>query len=110
MRAGRLNKRVTFQRAVFDDDGGGGGAATWTPLVTVWGSFSPERGRERLEAGRVSSALGGVLTVRSASETLVITTADRARIDDVPYQIRSISNPDQRNRNLEMVVESGVAS
>ena len=110
MRAGRLNKRVTFQRLARDDDGGGGGAKAWVPLLTVWGSYAPERGRERLEAGRVSSAIGGVLTVRSSTQTRAVTSADRVLIDEVPHQIRSAANPDQRSRSIEMIVESGVAS
>jgi SPP1 family predicted phage head-tail adaptor len=110
MRAGNLNKRVVFESAQSSDDAGGGNVVTWTNFATVWGGFSPERGRERLEAGRVEGASMGVLRVRSSSQTRQITTAYRVKIDGVPYNIRSIENPDQRNRGLEMLVEKGVAT
>lgn len=110
MRAGRLNKRVVFQTASSSADGGGGGAKTWSDSLTVWGGFVPERGRERLEAGRVNAADAGVLSVRSSTASRAITTAYRVKIDGVPYNIRGISNPDQHNKELQMVVERGVAT
>ena len=109
-RAGALNKRVTFQVESVTDDGGGGGALSWTDVVTVWGGFQPERGRERLQAGRLESAVAGVLRVRSSSATRALTAAHRVLIDGLAYQIRSITNPDQRNAYLEMTVERGVAT
>lgn len=110
MRAGQLNKRVTFQTATETSDGGGGGSTSWGGNVTVWGQFRPERGRERLEAGRLESAEAGVLTVRSSEATRAITSAYRVLIDSIPFNIRAVSNPDQRNKAIEMVVEKGVAT
>lgn len=109
MSAGQRNKRVTFQRKDKVPDGGGGFAPGWAKLITVSARFKPERGRERVETGRVSAELTGVLTVRSSKNTRQITTADRVLIRGVPYQIRSIDNPDQRDRDLEMTVERGAA-
>lgn len=110
MRAGSLNKRVTFERRRAIDDGGGGGGIVWEAFLTVWGGLRPERGRERLEAGRLEAVVAGVLQVRSSSDARGVTEADRVVIDNVPHQIRAIVNPDQRNRMLEMTVERGVAS
>lgn len=110
MRAGTLNKRVVFEVQQRAGDGGGGGIVTWTEFVTVWGGYSPQRGRERLEAGRLEGASSGVLRVRSSPDTRQVTTAYRVKIDDIPFNIRSIANPDQRNREIEMLVEMGVAT
>lgn len=110
MPAGRLRKRVTFQEAVQAADGGGGGATTWRNIVTVWGGLQEDRGRERVEAGRLESAMAGILTVRSSSDTREISAANRVLIDGAPYQVRTIGNPDQRNKFLELIVERGVAT
>jgi SPP1 family predicted phage head-tail adaptor len=108
-RAGKLRKLVTFQIETRVSDGGGGYSETWAGDITTYGGLTIERGAERLEAGRLEAALGGVLEVRASSETLVITEAYSVLIDGVRYQIRSIANPDQRGERLEMVVEKGVA-
>lgn len=110
MAAGPLRDRVTFQRATRTPDGAGGAALAWTDEVTVWGGFRPQRGRETLEVGRLESAVAGVLTVRSSPDTREITAADRVQIDGESYQIRTITNPDRRNKMLEFVVERGVAT
>lgn len=108
MPAGSLNKRVAFQQRIDAPDGGGGKTSSWQTVLTVWGGFRPQRGRERLEAGRLSSAVAGVLTVRSSNDTRQITEVHRVMIDNVPYQVQAIINPDQRYKYLEMTVERGV--
>lgn len=109
--AGQLNKRVTFQSATVVEDAGGGGAETWGGDITVAGGFRPERGRERIEAGRVEAALAGVLKVRSSAATRAIDAeTHRVLIDGEPYNITSVSNPDQRNAYLEMTVEAGTGA
>jgi len=108
MRGGLLRKRVTFERRVRTSDSGGGGAITWSTLATVWGGYTPERGIERLDAGRLQGETMGILRVRSSDTVDAITVADRVLIDSVSHQIRSITQPDQRGKALEMVVERGV--
>jgi SPP1 family predicted phage head-tail adaptor len=110
MTAGRLNKRVTFQQQVRTPDGGGGAALTWGNDIEVWGGFAPERGQERLEAGRLEAALAGVLKVRYSSEIAAVDASWSVTIDGERHQIRSISNPDQKTRIVEMTVERGVAN
>lgn len=112
IKAGKLNKRVTFQREQLAPDGIGGNALTWSPIAGLAGipcRFIPERGRERLEAGRIEAAAAGILVVRSSEGTRGLTEKDRAVFDGVPHNIKSITNPDQRGRDLELVVERGVA-
>lgn len=110
MPAGRLNKRVRFERARRSADTAGGAERSWAHLVTVWGGLQVERGRERVEAGRVESALAGTLTIRVSTAALEILTSDRAVIDGVPWNIRSIANEDQHRKYLTLVVERGVAT
>lgn len=110
MGAGALRDRVSFQEEQNVSDGAGGNVTTWPTQFTVWGGFRPERGAERLQAGRLEGAVAGTLRVRSSSDTRTVTTEWRVEIDGIAYQIRSITNPDRRNRFLEMTVESGVAT
>jgi SPP1 family predicted phage head-tail adaptor len=107
--AGRLNKRVTFQREVRIPDGGGGADRVWSDYFSCDGAYSPERGREKIEAGRLESSSAGILVVRSSSETRIVDEAYRVIIDGIAHQIRAIGNPDQHDRFLEFVVERGVA-
>ena len=110
MGIGQFNNRVTFESRTVADDGAGGGSVSWTTALVVWGYLAPERGRETLAAGRLQSATMGVLRIRSSAAALLIDPSYRVTIDGAAYQIRTITNPDQRNRFLEMVVEKGVAT
>lgn len=110
MRAGGLNKRVTFQTPNEFSDGAGGYEVTWAGDVTVWGGYSPERGRERVAGGRIEAPESGVLRVRFSSTVSGFGAKNRVLIDGKPYNIRSVSNPDQRSKVLEFVVEAGVAT
>lgn len=107
--AGLLRSRVTFARRDVVDDGGGGGTVNWTPMLSTRGYLRPERGREALAAGRPESSSMAVLQIRSSLAARAIDASYRVSVDDVPYNVRSIINPDQRNRFLELLVERGVA-
>lgn len=108
MGAGQLRKRVYFARPKRTADGGGGASITWVPAVTVWGALTLERGREAIAAGRLESASVGTLRIRSSAEARGIDASYKATIDDVDYQVRSITE-DPKRKWLEFVVERGVA-
>lgn len=110
MPAGRLNKRVRFERARRSADAAGGADRSWEHLLTVWGGLRLDRGRERVEAGRVESATAGTLTIRVSRSAETLMTSDRVMIDGAPWNIRSITNEDQHRKFLTMVVERGVAT
>lgn len=108
--AGLLRDRLRFERVNRVSDDGGGSSIDWRPidgLAAIRGGFFPERSRERLEAGRLQSAVAGTLKVRSSDATRQVTAADRVIINDVPYDIHAITNPDRRGKYLEMTVERG---
>lgn len=106
MLAGLLNKRARFERLERVPSGAGGYSEQWVEHATVWAQFSPERGRERVQQGRIASAFAGVLRIRSSVTARAITQAHRVVLDGVTYNIRSIANPDQRGDMLEMVIET----
>lgn len=109
MGAGRLRDRAAFQRELLEEDiFGNETRGNWGPLVTVWAQFTPERSWERIEGGRLEAAVAGTLRLRSTPQTRDVTEADRVVVDEVLYNIRGITNPDRRNRWLEITVERGV--
>lgn len=105
-----MRARVVFERSTTAPDGAGGQSLIWSELYACRGKFTPERGRERLAAGRLEASLAGVLRVRGSIAARGLTEEDRVLVDEVVYQIRSIANPDQRNRYLEMSVERGTGT
>ena len=110
MAAGGMRTRVTFQEAIETKDGAGGQSIAWGGDKYVWGKFSPERGSERFTVDRLQASVGGVLKVRASSYLSTVSEAWRVMIKGEPYSISSITNPDQRDRFLEIVVDRGVAS
>lgn len=109
MAAGPLRDRIAFKQKVETADGQGGYSAAWVTQFTVWGSFRPMRGREQMEAGRLESSVEGVMRVRSSPTTRQIEADWIAVLDSVDYNIRWVSNPDRRDRFLEIAVQRGVA-
>ncbi|MCV6576271.1 MAG: phage head closure protein [Cohaesibacter sp.] len=107
MQAGKLNKRVTFQEPSHSTDAGGGMIENWGNDLKVWGGFRPDRGSEAEQNGRIEASVGGLLRVRCFSKTRLIGEDWRVQIDGEIYSIESITNPDQRWRELHMVVTRG---
>lgn len=110
MRAGRLRDRVSFQAEQPASDGAGGNTVSWAAQFTVWGGVAEDRGRERVEGGRLAAPFVAVLTVRSSADTRRVTPDWRCVIKGEVWNIRSVGNPDRRSKALEMVIERGVAT
>lgn len=110
MPAGRLRNRVTFQRATQTPDGGGGYSIAWGTDLQLWADFRPERGAERIEAGRVTAPLSGTLRIRWSPTATLIHAGDRVTIEGETWNIRSIADETMRRQYLTMTVESGVAT
>ena len=109
MRGGMLRERVAFQALDATGDGHGNpSSGDFTTFLTVSCHLRETRGRERVDGGALQSPMSGVLTVRSSTLTRAVTEANRAVVNSVNWNIRSIANPDMRGKWLEMVVERGV--
>jgi head-tail adaptor len=114
--AGQRDNRIRFERRVPGADDGYGNTLpdAWTSLLEAWAGFRPKFGREQLEAGRLESTMQGTLTVLAWPATRAVTAADRVVFVAGAYagktcQIRSIV-PTPDNREIEMVLEEGVAT
>jgi SPP1 family predicted phage head-tail adaptor len=98
-------KRATFQALTTTPDGAGGATSVWTGF-TVWAQFKPDRAREKIQQGRIADNQSGVLTIRSSATTRVIDDTYRVVLDGVNYNVKSNSNPDQRNDVIELLIET----
>lgn len=114
MTAGQLRDRVSIQAPAQVGDGGGGVVEGWENVIgleAVRGYFRPERGAEKLAAGRLEDGNAGVLRLRSSAASRGITARHRAVINGVVHAIVSPPvNIDRRNRYVEMTVRQGSGS
>lgn len=114
--SGFYNRRVTIKRRTPETSAAGDisyAFVTVAGLSRIPAKYRPERGWERMESGRLEDAEMGTLMIRSTSLAREITAADIVVFHgperDEEYSIKYISNPDQRNRELNIQVERGTA-
>lgn len=107
MQAGKLRKRITIAQESRTADGRGGYALGWATVCTVSGEVADLSARERLAAQQLESDIATAITIRYRTG---ITSAMRATVDSVSYQIRGVRDPDGRKRMLILDCERGVAT
>lgn len=106
--AGRLDRRVTFQKRTVASDGYGGERSTWADQFTVWGGFVHLRGGETVLAERLEGVHPAVIRVRRSTDTATVTTDWRVKdANDVVYAIRDVA-PVERS-HIDFLVASGTA-
>ena len=110
--AGSRSERVTFQRREEVDDGLGNTDGAWVDQFDEAARLQPRTGSEPVIAARLTKIQPYTLTVRSSLRTRQITPAWRAvnARSGASYNIKAITNPDERNADLEMLVVEGEAT
>lgn len=111
--AGSLSERITFSRREEVDDGFGNPiAGPWTDQFTEPARLQPRTGSEPVIAARLTGVQPYTLTVRSSTRTREVTPAWRAKNarNGALYNIKAITNPDERNAWLEMLITEGEPS
>ena len=102
MRAGRLRHRISIQQKSVTRDSYGAETITWSTVCTVWGAVEPIRGREFLEQAMNGAELTTRIVIRTQrSESL--TPAMRATWGSHVYDIQSIVNVDERDRETQLL-------
>jgi SPP1 family predicted phage head-tail adaptor len=115
--AGALRERVSFDRRedLSGDsppgDAYGNVEGNWQEQFTVAARIIPRLGGEEVMAARLAGRQPYTIRVRSSSDTRRISTDWRARNarDGIVYNIRAVSNVDERNVFLDLLCEAGVA-
>lgn len=112
--AGRMHQRLHFQKREAIDDGAGNEVSG--PYETVFTSAAeliPLRGGEPVQAARLVGVQPYTVRIRSCAAAREVTTAWRivdARNASRVMNIRTVTNPDQKNAWLDLLVDDGVAT
>ena len=91
-----------FNQLVTSSDGQGGETTTFTEFKSVWCKVSPSKGTEKQDGGRLNTTQKLTITCRYFPD-LVETM--QAIYKGEELQIRSISNIEEANEWLEIIVE-----
>lgn len=111
--ADELRHRIAFEkRAEIDDGYGNQVSGAFVEQFTVSAKVEAKFGGETVTAARLTGQQPVNITVRQSADTRKITTDWRAHDvrNDVYYNIRSITDPDDRRAWFEMLCQSGVAT
>jgi SPP1 family predicted phage head-tail adaptor len=108
--AGPLRNRVTLQSPVttLDDYGhrrtndSGSSTSAWTTVATVWGAIEPISGAELQAALAMQSITTHKIRVRYSSTLAAINNTWRVTHGGKVYQIDSVMNTMERNREIHM--------
>lgn len=110
--AGSLSERVHLQSVVESSDGYGGVISGWATQFTEPARLMPLRGGEGVMAGRLQGTQPYVCTVRSSARMRNVTTAWQvvnARTG-ATYNITAVTNPDERNQYVDLLIVQGEPS
>lgn len=102
MRAGRLDRRVTFQRAVVTQNAFGEPVSAWSNITVVWTQIEPLAGKERFSAMQQQADVDHLMTCRYQSALSTLQPEDRALWDGEIYDIKSVINTREGNFRLEI--------
>lgn len=105
MQAGKLRHRVTFQNPPTAQNSTGQVTGSYTTLATRWGSIEPLSGRELVNAQQISAEVTHRIRVRWLSG---IAPKVRAVFGSRNFDILSVLNPEERKRELELLVREKV--
>ena len=102
MKAGDLNKRITFQHQTKVPDGMGGFTMTWTDAATVWAAIWPVSASEVVQANAPVMVVSHRIRIRYRS---VMKASWRIQFGNRYFNIVSIINPNQEGRILDIMVK-----
>ncbi len=113
MSAGKLRERVYFERLNSSSDEYGNQSDGWVQFPDegskYWADIRERTGKETLEAGSINAPRFATVRIRKCLATSGLTEADRLIARGRTWNIRSIAQPDQKGKMLELLVEAGVA-
>lgn len=99
--AGRLNRRITFERLTDGTaDETGGRIKSWVPFIVLWAHRRDVSDGEKAEAGAVSAHRLTRWVIRSFEASRTITPADRLRHGSDTYEIKGIKETSEGHRRF----------
>jgi len=94
--AGKLDRRITLQRATITQDALNNDVHEWAPIATVWGSKRPANARERLSASEIGADLVMVFQIRWSFDVADLNPKDRLVCDGRTFDILGVTEIDYR--------------
>lgn len=98
--AGRLRHRIVIQSPTETINSYGEREQTWATFATVWASIEPMRGRELLEAQQINAELSVKIRIRYLAS---VKPKYRISWDSRTFEINSIANIEERDREIELM-------
>jgi head-tail adaptor len=98
MRAGKLDRRVTFRKRVDQERAGGNEKGDFDDYWSTWANYREFSAREIANMGQAEDVPFAVLTVRDCTAARLITNSDRVRIRGVAqgdFAIQNVSLPER---------------
>ena len=110
LRAGTLNRRITFQSRSTARDAEGGQSQVWSPVAVVWAAIEPSAGKELLAAQAMNLDQPSTITVRWQAALADPKTVCAMRIvyGTRIFNIHSAMNQEERNRVLVLIASEGL--
>lgn len=105
MRAGQLRHRITIQECTEPRDSAGSTTEHWSDVATLWGSIEPLKGREYFEAQQVNADVE--IRIRTRYKAGIIPKM-RVIHGSRHFNILVVIHPDERKRELELLVKEAV--
>lgn len=103
-RIGALRHRIDIQQYTEVPFGLAETSKTWTTLTTRWGNVEPLKGLVYFDTQQIGKGVTHMITIRYDKQ-LAVTTENWILFRGVRYRIRSVRNPLENRRYLEMLCE-----
>lgn len=107
MRAGSLDKLVTFRRRKTVSARAGNERGAWEDVLTEYAGYRRQSGSEALQAGAAADIETGLLTIRDSEDARAITSSYRVTIEGRDFAITSVALP--YKRAIQMTVSTRAA-
>lgn len=108
VRAGTLDQRFTFQRAVETQDDAGEPDPAWNTLATRFGDLQPLFGQERFQGMQTDVEVDHRLRVRYDVTLAGLTPKDRVVKGPRTFDIQAVINVGEDRRELEVLLKEFV--
>ena len=105
MRAGKLRHKITIQYYTESQNSYGEMTKTWSDYATVWASIEPIMGREFWESQQINAEVTAKITIRYLAD---INPKMRVKYGSRIFEIISVINPEEKNRELQLMVKESV--
>ena len=102
MKIGRLNKRITIQEYSNIIDEEGFHKKEWVDLKTVWGSIKNYNNKEKFQSDTIHDKQTCEVLIRYTSG---VTNANRIKYNNTYYNILSVQNINEQNKELLILCE-----